>query len=325
MNKYWKLILFLILVTLVFWRFYGKYSIKVVPKQTSNVSPTAVVETLPTVTIAAEAKTNDALVDKFGIKMLYKSVENGRSWFSDWNNNEDRKIRSGDRDEFSDEFIVRGNGTVTINGKGVATLNGDSPRMYIYDEERKQKWNNVEVTVYGMRVTESDRKTAQGLVIGARSDHQDSSLDNPCLGWTYYGRILYDGRAVFQKEVVHEGAYSKNMPSDNNKIEWGTKNGEMPANKWIGMKFVVRNVNDDKHVNLELYMDLTEGKDGGDWKKVAEYTDVGEWSQTNTGIDVEKKCGYPASKILLTPGTSVFIRNDLVKEARYKYFSVREI
>ena len=48
---------------------------------------------------------------------------------------------------------MRGNGSVTIDGKGVATMTGDSPRMCVYDEARAKTWNNVEVTFYMMRVS----------------------------------------------------------------------------------------------------------------------------------------------------------------------------
>jgi hypothetical protein len=283
-----------------------------------NTSGSAVVAATSTPT---SANTND----RFGIKMLYSSLSGGRAWTANWSDSRNRLIDSGDRDPYDNEFIVRGNGTATIDGQGVARINGESPRMYIYDINKLKKWNNVEVTVYGKRISELGTESYQGFVIGARSDHQDASLEKPCMGRTYYGRLLYDGRAVFQKEVIHEGAYSINMPSEANKANWNTSDGSMPRNIWIGLKFIVKTGLDGKSVKLELYRDMTDGLNGGTWEKLAEYTDSGNWFQTDTNVDIVSLCGYSAGEVLLVPGTSVFIRNDKINSAEYKRFSIREI
>ncbi len=259
------------------------------------------------------------------IKMLYPTKGSGRVWRAQWSYRNKIIIRSGDSDPLDEEFTSRGNGEVVIDGNGIVHLQGDSPRMYVHDVSKEKKWNNVEVTVYAKRISESGIMSSQGIVIGARSDHQDVTLTNPCLGAAYYGRLLYDGRAVFQKEVMHEGAYSTNKPSENNKAKWDTLDGTMPRNVWIGMKFIVKTQPDAKFVNLELHRDLTDGKNGGTWEKVAEYTDSGDWAQTNSSMDVMKTCGYSANKVLLEPGTSVFIRNDKIEDVAYKLFSIREI
>jgi hypothetical protein len=259
------------------------------------------------------------------IKKIYPTKENGRVWSAKWSDRKKEAIESGERDPLDSQFIMRGDGGISINGDGIAELQGDAPRMYVYDSAKKKKWNNVEVTVYAKRISETKSVSYQGMVIGARSEHQDATLKKPCLGATYYGRLLYDGRAVFQKEVIHEGAYSTNKPSENNKARWNTPNGTMPENEWIGVKFIVKTNPDGKSVRLELYRDLTGGKDGGAWEKVAEYDDNGKWSQTNSGVNIKKKCGYSANKVLLQPGTSVFVRNDNIKNAQYKLFSIREI
>jgi hypothetical protein len=263
--------------------------------------------------------------DRFGIRILNQTIPKGRVWFSNWSNGKSRTIKSGKTDPFNEEFVARGNGEVFIDGKGIAHLKGVSPRMYVYDKEQKKKWNNVEVTVYAKRISESKTVSSQGIVIGARSEHQNATLQNPCLGASYYGRLLYDGRSVFQKEVIHEGAYSSNKPEENLKTTWNTSDRTMPKNIWIGLKFIVKTNPDGKSVKLELYRDMTNGINGGSWEKLAEYTDSGDWSQINKNVDVMKICGYSAGKILLNPGTSVFIRNDYVTDVEYKNFSIREI
>lgn len=290
----------------------------VVTSSTLAVTPSA----LPTFTVFP---TLISMSNNKSSSELYPTLVGGRIWIDNWSIGNFRILQTSQRDPFDNEFIVRGNGTVTLDGSGVATMKGDSPRMYVYDVKKEKKWNNVEVTVYGMRVYESGKKSSQGIVIGARSEHQDATLKDPCFGRTYYGRLLYDGRAVFQKEVIHEGAYSINKPGENHRVKWASSDGTMPRNIWIGVKFIVKTNTDGKSVNLQLYRDLTDGNNGGNWEKVAEYNDDGSWSQTDSGADVNAKCGYSAGKVLLTPGTSVFIRNDLVNDVRYKKFSIREI
>ena len=254
--------------------------------------------------------------------MIYPTKKSGRVWFSNWENNIYRKLDSGTRDPYDSDFIARGNGNVEIDGNGVAIFEGDSPRMYVYDDLQNKKWSDVEVTVYSKRVSETGTKSSQGIVIGARSEHQNVTDENLCSASTYYGRLLYDGRAVFQKEMIHGEESSVNMPEENNLALWNNPNNSFPFEQWIGLKFIVKNNEDKKTVTLELYRDLTDGFNGGTWEKVAEYTDIGDWLSVN---NKSEGCDENMQNVLLKPGTSVFIRNDLVKDVEYKKFSIREI
>jgi len=348
LKKFWKIIssshkrniivvaviiVFVLSLTYLFFRFSNSIpklsNLKVFPSLTENIfdliSPSSLNQaSLNQDSIALNPDTAPASITN-EIKILHPTKKNGRVWNAKWSNGNMRTLASGQRDPLDSDFVARGNGNVSIDGNGVAQIEGDSPRMYVYDHAKKKKWKNVEVTVYAKRISESGTASSQGIVIGARSEHQDATLKKPCLGATYYGRLLYDGRAVFQKELIHEGAYSSNKPKENNKVKWDTPDGTMPKNVWIGVKFIVKNNPNKKSVKLELYRDLTNGYNGGTWEKVAEYTDKGKWSQTNSGVNIVKKCGYSAKKILLKPGTSVFIRNDYVNDVQYKSFSIREI
>ena len=252
-----------------------------------------------------------ASVDAFGTKLLYPTQDGGREWSATWGNGISRTLVSGNRDPYDAEFIVRGSGSIGIDGQGVATMSGSSPRMYIYDAAKAKKWNNVEVTFYAMRVSETEFKSYQGFVAGTRSDHQDQSEanPNPC-AHNYYGRMLYDGRMDFEKEFIHP--------------DYAPARGEinvppMQTLSWIGYKFVLRTLDPNK-VHLALYRDVTNGMNGGTWVQMTEYTDTpGVW-------DAISACaGGVSTDVITTPGTSTFIRNDSIGEARYKKFSVREI
>lgn len=280
-------------------------------------------------------------LDRFGVAELFPSIPGGRVWVSKWDDNHARELSSGARDPFDDEVISRGNGTSAIDGKGVLTMAGSAPRVYIYDEARQKKWQNIEVTAYVMRVADTaDKLTYRGFGIGARSNHQDAAdkisadgIKGPHNGLGYYGKVIYDGRIVFQKEIIHHSAagYSVNVPSDNDRNFWKTEKGALPANVWIGVKLVVRNLNQEGAVKLELYRDLTDGKDGGRWEKVIEYVDRGGWTNPKLTPEIIRASLPPGvrefktDEILLDGGVSVFVRNDGIEDARMKKMSIREI
>jgi hypothetical protein len=136
--------------------------------------------------------------------------------------------------------------------------------------------------------------------------------------------LLYDGRVNFQKELFHgaETVYAANMPCENSRLDWDNRSNTdcgMPRSIWIGYKFLVSNIENNTKVKLSLLLDLTEGKDGGNWGNIIEYVDDGRW-QERTDF-----CAHPNSQILLEPGTSVFLRNDSISSAKYMKFSIREI
>ena len=279
-------------------------------------------------TINASSTTHPGF-DKWGIKELNPTITNGREWFNAWDNGIPRTIIVGNQDPFDPTgwFRVTGNGSgvetpkVYIDGKDVAIMSGHQPRMYIYDPSLRLKWQNTEVTVYGKRISETALESSQGINIGARSNHQDQGKPSNCGVDTYYSRMLYNGIGNFAKEL--------NWPKDSKKpnsrlhLDWLTPYGSitMPRDVWIGHKFVIRNVDGGTHVRLEMWRDLTNGTNGGDWKLVLAYTDDGNWPAPATLDCHDTKL----NRIILDQNPSVFIRNTDISSAQYKYFSIREI
>jgi len=260
-------------------------------------------------------------LDKFGISEINPTIPHGREWFSKWDNGDARTIKSGSRDPDDSMLIARGDAKIMIDGNGTATMNGKNPRMYVYDTAKLLKWKNVEVTFYGKRVNDffGGPQSPAGFNIGARSNHQDQGGGinaSDCNVDTYYSRMLYNGNANFVKELYHPMEEAR-IPKDN-VIKWGGWGG-LPYDKWIGHKFVVRNIDDDKHVELQMYLDLTNGTNGGTWKLVAQAKDEGNWTIPNN------PCGIPVDKIILDGNPSIFIRNTNINSALYKEFSIREI
>jgi hypothetical protein len=263
--------------------------------------------------------------DRFGIDMLNPTLAGGREWLSSWDNGTPRTLHPGQEDVEDSEFKLRGkNGSLKIDGNGVAEIIDGSPRMYIYDP-CKPKWKNAEVTFYGMRIKEIGTRSSQGFTAGVRSEHQAFQCD-PFLARTYYGRLLYDGRINFQKELYHDQDDTKiitsNQPSEKSSFDWSKLGGSkdyLPCNVWIGYKFIIQNIENNTKVKLRLLIDQTAGQEGGHWESPIEYIDEGFWPITNPSDS------QPNSPILLDPGTSIFVRNDAISSAKYMKFSIREI
>ena len=99
----------------------------------------------------------------------------------------------------------------------------------------------------------------------------------------------------------------------------------MPENKWIGMKYIVYNLENNTKVKLELYIDtLSNGNlvNGGVWTKVGEIIDVGNWpSQTSliTG------CAYTNPNTIITEGNDTCILRTDGDATEYKTVSLRKI
>ena len=282
---------------------------------------------------------------KYVVTQLYSTVSGGREWFANWYT-PSHTIYSGDFDPYDPQFQARGNGYIMINGDGTAALNGSAPRMYVYDPTLQQKWDNVEITIYAKRVSEQAKVSSQGITAGARSgSHDDVKYPNVCIDSTgypntaYNGRLTYDGRADYVKEVLyHRGdAISDNytalspktivaFPNFTTPLDPSTRLHTMPKNTWIGYKFIVRSIYNDTAVKLETWMDLTDGANGGIWTKMNEYIDKGGWNATYFYKSSSWPCSsVPTDYVITHPMPYVFVRADAVNEIDYKNFSIREI
>jgi len=303
--------------------------------------------TSPTMTENYVIKSAPILTDQFGLKEIYPTVSQGRTWYSNWFKPA-HTILSGGFDPYDPQFEARGDGYIKVNGDGTAMLNGSAPRMYVLDPTLTKLWDNVEITLYAKRVSESALISWQGIEAGARSgSHDDVTYPNVCTDSTGYpnsaygGRFTYDGRADFEKEVLYHradavsGDGSGTSPvalpafsSFSTPIDSSTGMHTMPKNTWIGYKLIAKDAGNGT-VKLETWMDLTNGTNGGSWTKMNEYTDNSGWyaSYYYPGYSPSNwPCPQvPKNYVINHPTPYIFVRADSVKEIDYKSFSIREI
>jgi hypothetical protein len=284
-------------------------------------------------TAAESPVASPAAVDRFGVGQLFPTATGGHEWHSNWDNGKARKF-SGTKVFTGDpEFDTNhGDGTYEVDGRGVLMITGTGPRMYVHDPENRRSWGNVEITVYGRRVADTGISYA-GIMAYARTNHGTTGGNenrNLCDCRGYGGMFTYDGRIVFEKETAH---HQSGGNAQVGRIKYWPAG--MPKNQWLGYKFVVRDCDAGKNVKLELYLDLTDGADGGTWLKVNEFTDTGNnfgprSTPCREGIDpalaltaANTRAGSETGQ----PNLSVYFRSDgvLAGGLWFKKASVREI
>jgi hypothetical protein len=268
------------------------------------------------------AETLRASKDRFGVDFLHKTKVRGSYWVSTWDKGNRRFSGVDPDDRWFD--ANHGSATYTVDD-GRLEITGDTPRMYVHDPSLERQWRDVEITMYFRRVSDASIPFA-GMTAVARANHlkTENGSDDVCDTRGYGGRFRFDGHSDFEKETAHPRndsvASKKIFPSG------------MPSDTWIGYKFLVFDRDDGVH--LELWRDLANGKNGGDWQRVNAYIDDGHRGFGNVacapGVDpamaltnADNRIGSESGK----PNVSVYFRSDGIDTdgLMYKWGSVREI
>lgn len=248
--------------------------------------------------------------------MIYPSKSGGQFWYIDHNPDSDARIKqgghnpsctyhsSGDYYTLSDYSQVRMNIT-TVDGYVSSKITKDHSKAASQGYMMTQRdWRNFESTIY---FNWGSGANDQMVLYGRGGTHTGS---HGCEGFSYKCDIEFEnGKTRFAKEQWH---VSYEFTSWKDKLNIGSTKG-----KWIGMKFITYNINSNKNVKLELWVDKN---NTNVWEKADETVDAGGWGSKDD-------CGSSTKndQIGTWGGPYVTLRIDNQNSLKFNRFSVREI
>lgn len=238
--------------------------------------------------------THDPHYDKLGVLEIYQSKTGGYEWYFNATNPKDGLLIS----PAATQLHNTGDGAWRISRE--TDHANDGVRIYV---PSPIMWKDVEITGY---VKLNSYSFEEEFAWAARSGKH--SQDNICGATAYFGALGFSGNSWFQKKVFHGYGYTDKRHS-NIPIE-------PLQNRWVGFKLIAYNIESDRAVNLELWVD---DKADNNWVKVAQSVDSGGWSHDYPGT-----CAKPGDHIITDPRPRALFRVDNAT-FEIKNFSVREI
>ena len=248
---------------------------------------------------------NDVRNDKFGIREIYPTKENGREWYVNMENPKDDQ-----------NFSITFNPNLTRQVDGSWRISVPVVRMNVKTLEGESNWKNVEMTGYVKIVSvienSSNKVIENDLTWYARGGKHNPEF--PCEATAYMGGLYDNGKVGWKKELWFVGGYTDEKQS--NKVT------NSLVDRWIGWKVVIYNVNNNSEVKLESYLDNT---NSNYWVKVTNLVDDGGWyAKMPDSNFFAPGCYKDKDSIITNSGSTATFRSDnLIWD--FKNLSIREI
>lgn len=243
--------------------------------------------------------------DKFGIREIYPTKENGREWYVNMENPKDDQ-----------NFSITFNPNLTRQVDGSWRISVPVVRMNVKTLEGESNWKNVEMTGYVKIVSvienSSNKMIENDLTWYARGGKHNPEF--PCEATAYMGGLYDNGKVGWKKELWFVGGYTDEKQS--NKVT------NSLVDRWIGWKVVIYNVNNNSEVKLESYLDNT---NSNYWVKVTNLVDDGGWyAKMPDSNFFAPGCYEDKDSIITNSGSTATFRSDnLIWD--FKNLSIREI
>ena len=243
--------------------------------------------------------------DKFGIREIYPTKENGREWYVNMENPKDDQ-----------NFSITFNPNLSRQVDGSWRISVPVVRMNVKTLEGESNWKNVEMTGYVKIVSvienSSNKVIENDLTWYARGGKHNPEF--PCEATAYMGGLYDNGKVGWKKELWFVGGYTDEKQS--NKVT------NSLVDRWIGWKVVIYNVNNNSEVKLESYLDNT---NSNYWVKVTNVVDDGGWyAKMPDSNFFAPGCYKDKDSIITNSGSTATFRSDnLIWD--FKNLSIREI
>ena len=260
----------------------------------------------PPITDYVFASTQSQLeADKFGIREIYPTKENGREWYMNMENPKE-----------DEHFSITFNPNITKQEDGSWRISTPVVRMNVMTLEGETNWKNVEMTGYakiaGVIANSSNKVIENDLTWYARGGKHNQEI--PCEATAYMGGLYDNGKVGWKKELWFVGGYTDERQS--------AKVTNSLVDRWVGWKVVIYNINDNSEVKLESYIDNT---NTNYWVKVTDLVDDGGWfAKMPDSHFFDADCSKDKDFIITNSGSTATFRSDnLIWD--FRNLSIREI
>ena len=247
-------------------------------------------------------------IPKFKIKEIYPTKQDGREWFI----NMDNPTGDGIFDPGS-PISKQPDGSWQIVGRQTNSKFGNEVRMNVDTPPRQGPWKNVEITGYAKVISaDSPDDHLDGYARGGKH-----TPDAPCDGSALKGWLSIDGIASWVKEIWFPGGYT----DQRDKVH-ATHDDNPILGRWIGWKVVMYNVDTNRAVRMESYLD---DQDNNHWRKITSLVDSDGWYARGSDQEFYSAgCGKPKDYIITNSGPITTFRSDNMSWD-FADLSVREI